>query len=727
MLNSIHLTNFRQHIDKLVQFAAGNTALRGENEAGKTTIIEAVMYLMGGTKRCRNSDFCTWGAKANSVKVEGVFTFNGIAVRATRSPKGAELFVPADAKKPTVTGQNEVTAWFTEQFGAPLQIVEKMSFAGQKEIGGLLDEGNAEAVEFIEKMSGLDIVEWIIGQIEAKGECGPTGTIDDRIATTREQITDAEAIDYDAAIADTQAGLKPLEAKRGQIQSKLDERVEPLKAARTRLRELGQYLATETQLGRNIARAEQDHANAFESVRAQLEAFGALPKVGGLEATLADLRRAQQQEKRWVAVVAAKRKFDAYVAPETEWSETGEEGLREFINQQRAAVKKADLQLTGLRADIARVDKDIEVTEGKKVSSSACGLCGKDVSQFPDVKAKNGRLEDHIVALQNDRQRLRSQIPAADAAMVEAEDNVKAGEAILATRRFETALQFPDLFEIDNAFVPFRVRWIGPADTEGDQHDSGPEIARVEQEIRSVQRAESALAAARSAAEQAAKRLDDARLELAEHRKTQSFETEAKLNELIEKLEQQNAVLRVQLTEVSGEAGELQGQLKSLTESAQRHKQQLARLKQLLSEDEAKAAKYQFNNDLIAALRRARPVVGNQLWSMILQAVSTYLTRMRKEPSEVTREGKMFLINGKPYTSYSGSALDLLGLGIRVGLTKVFVPGADMLVLDEPFSACSAERTQACLAFAAGAGFEQTIVITHESGTEEIFSHIVEV
>jgi ABC-type taurine transport system ATPase subunit len=71
--------------------------------------------------------------------------------------------------------------------------------------------------------------------------------------------------------------------------------------------------------------------------------------------------------------------------------------------------------------------------------------------------------------------------------------------------------------------------------------------------------------------------------------------------------------------------------------------------------------------------------------------------------------------------------LDLLGLGIRVGLTKVFVPGADMLVLDEPFSACSADRTQACLAFAAGAGFGQTIVITHESGTEEVFDNIVEV
>jgi DNA repair exonuclease SbcCD ATPase subunit len=727
MLNSIHLTNFRQHTSKAVHFLPGNTALRGENEAGKTTIIESVMYLMGGSKRCRNSDFTTWGAKASSTKVEGVFTFNGISVRATRGKNGAEIYVPADAPKPTVTGQNEVTAWFTEQFGAPLDIVEKMSFAGQKEIGGLLDEGNTKAVEFIEKMSGLDIVEWIIGQIEGKGECGPTGTIDDRIASTREQIADAEAVDHAAAIADINTSIAPLVAKQAEYVEALNKRVEPLKEARTRLRELGQYFAAETQLGRNVARAEQDHAEAFEKVTSQITAFGQLPKMSDLEPQLVQLRRELEQEKQWASVVAAKRKFDAYVAPETEWSETGEEGLREFINEHRAAASARRNDLLDNTSAKAALEKKIAVAQSQKITSSACGLCGKDVSQLPEVKTKNDALQAQISAWYVDIEALDRARHELVAALTEATESVEAGEAILRTPRFETALQFPDLFEIDSTFVPFRMKWIGPKDTEGAQHDSTPGIARIEQEVRSIQRAESDIAAARSAAEQAAKRLDDARYELAEHRKTKRDETEGQLNELIEKLEQQNATLRAKLNDITGSLGELQGQLKSLTENEARHKQMLARLKQLLAEDEAKAAKYQFNNDLIAALRRARPVVGNQLWNMILSAVSTYLTRMRREPSEVTREGKTFLINGKPYTSYSGSALDLLGLGIRVGLTKVFVPGADMLVLDEPFSACSADRTQACLAFAASAGFGQTIVITHESGTEEVFQNIVEI
>jgi DNA repair exonuclease SbcCD ATPase subunit len=728
MLNSVHLTNFRQHTDKLVQFNAGNTALRGENEAGKTTIIEGTMYLMGGTKRCRNSDFTTWGAKPSSTKVEGVFTFNGITVRATRSPKGAELFVPADAKKPTITGQNEVTAWFTEQFGAPLEIVEKMSFAGQKEIGGLLDEGNAKAVEFIERLSGLDIVEWIIGKIEAGGECGPTGALDDRIATQREQIEVESKVDYQGAIDQTNRMLAPLVAEQEKINAKLAERAEPLKDARTKLRTVGQWLATEHQLDRAVSRSVQEHAEAHTKLGAQNAAVGKLREVSDIEQDLAQLREQQVDVDRWAGICAAKVKFDRYVPPEMEWNETGEAGLRTFIDEHRTVGRNAQREFNTTEGSIASLLRDIDVADAKKTTSSACGLCGKDVSEFPEVKAQNAAIDAGVEKIRAQVADLTAQLPAIVARIQEAQENVEAGEAILRTPRFEAALQFPDLFEIDSTFVPFRVEWKGPEiDLNAPRLNFADEITRVQNEMRARQQADSALNVARSTAEHADKRLSDARHELNEHRATRPAETEDKINALIETLEQECAGLRASLNESTGRVGELQGQIKSLSESATRHKQQLARLKQQLAEDEAKAAKWQFNNDLIAALRRARPVVGNQLWNMILSAVSTYLTRMRKEPSEVTREGKTFLINGKPYTSYSGSALDLLGLGIRVGLTKVFVPGADMLVLDEPFSACSADRTQACLAFAASAGFEQTIVITHESGTEEIFSHIVEV
>jgi DNA repair exonuclease SbcCD ATPase subunit len=728
MLNSVHLTNFRQHTDKLVKFNSGNTALRGENEAGKTTIIEAVMYLMGGTKRCRNSDFTTWGAKPSSTKVEGVFTFNGITVRATRGPKGAELFVPADAKKPTITGQNEVTAWFTEQFGAPLEIVEKMSFAGQKEIGGLLDEGNTKAVEFIEKMSGLDIVEWIIGQIEAKGECGPTGSLDDRIASQREQLAQEEKVNFADAIEQTQKLIDPLGEQQTEHTAKLNAKVQPLQEARTALRGVTQWLTTEHQLHRSLAKATEEGAEALAKFAAQQAAVGALRTYEAIEADLAQLREKQTGVESWNATAAAKRKFDAYVAPEVEWSETGEEGLRAFIAEHRNAMAHRQSDMETHRSARAGFEKKIAVAQSQKITSSACGLCGKDVSELPEVKAKNEALQAQIADWYADIETLDRSMADTRAAFDEAKANVEAGDDIARTQRFELALQFPNLFKIDSTFVPFRVTWIGPEiDLTVGPADLAPEIGRVSSELKARGDAEAKLSACMTVSDGASKRLADASKELAAHRANKPGQTEDEINKVIETLEQEIATLRVKSQELASKIGELQGQMKSLVDSEKRQQASIMRLKQQIAADEEKAARYQFNNDLIAALRRARPVVGNQLWSMILLSVSTYLSRMRGELSEVTREGKTFLINGKPYTSYSGSALDLLGLGIRIGLTKVFVPGADMLVLDEPFSACSTERTLSCLAFAASAGFEQTIVVTHESGTEEVFQNIVEI
>lgn len=167
--------------------------------------------------------------------------------------------------------------------------------------------------------------------------------------------------------------------------------------------------------------------------------------------------------------------------------------------------------------------------------------------------------------------------------------------------------------------------------------------------------------------------------------------------------------------------------LSSLQQSKVSHAENVARLTAALEKTEGELALYEFHNSLISDLRQARPVVANKLWSIVLLSVSTYLSRMRGEPSIVTREGKEFLINGRPSKSFSGSAIDLLALGVRIALTKVFVPGADMLVLDEPFAACDAERTMQCLSFAASAGFGQTIVITHEAQAEGVFQNFVEV
>jgi len=113
------------------------------------------------------------------------------------------------------------------------------------------------------------------------------------------------------------------------------------------------------------------------------------------------------------------------------------------------------------------------------------------------------------------------------------------------------------------------------------------------------------------------------------------------------------------------------------------------------------------------------------LWNLVLAAVSTYFSDMRGTPSAVTRAGGGFEVDGHPVSTLSGSTKDALGLAIRVALMRTFLPGLSLRILDEPNAAMDAERTAQVLGFIAGAGFEQTLIVSHDEMTVDVADHII--
>lgn len=134
----------------------------------------------------------------------------------------------------------------------------------------------------------------------------------------------------------------------------------------------------------------------------------------------------------------------------------------------------------------------------------------------------------------------------------------------------------------------------------------------------------------------------------------------------------------------------------------------------------------QFNNALLKAVRSARPVIADKLWSLVLGAVSRYFSEMRGSRSLVTKTTDGFVVDGHSAATLSGSTLDILGLAVRVALVKTFVPHAALLVLDEPTAAMDVERTAITLGFLAKTGFRQTIIVSHEEATEAVADNLIE-
>ena len=93
-------------------------------------------------------------------------------------------------------------------------------------------------------------------------------------------------------------------------------------------------------------------------------------------------------------------------------------------------------------------------------------------------------------------------------------------------------------------------------------------------------------------------------------------------------------------------------------------------------------------------------------------------------PTVVSRHANDFNIDGKSAAGFSGSTLDLLGLAIRLALTRTFLPTASFIILDEPAAACDEAREHAMLGFLIATGFPQTLLVTH-SDAEAVASQLI--
>ncbi|MEN6303833.1 MAG: ABC transporter ATP-binding protein, partial [Armatimonadia bacterium] len=133
----------------------------------------------------------------------------------------------------------------------------------------------------------------------------------------------------------------------------------------------------------------------------------------------------------------------------------------------------------------------------------------------------------------------------------------------------------------------------------------------------------------------------------------------------------------------------------------------------------------EFNNALLKRVRQCRPLIADKLWTIVLSAVSSYFSEMRGVRSVVTKDSDGFKVDGYPVAGLSGSTLDILGLAIRVALTRTFLPNAPFMVLDEPCAAMDTARTESTLGFIVACGFKQILWTTHEDTSQTVADHLI--
>jgi DNA repair exonuclease SbcCD ATPase subunit len=691
------LTCFRKHEDLNISFTEGLNCLRGANEAGKSTIAEAWAYCFFGTRALRDSldDVVTWGHNPRELKV--VVEYGDFVI--SRSKNGAEVTAMGQVH---VTGQTDVTRFCEGLIGCDANTASNLMFAGQTGLRGVLESGPKATATLIEDLGEFDLFDRVLDAAQNKLALGSAAIQEDRLRTLYAQLgalPESEA--PDEAAFDTQLSVLSDDLKSTELTLAT---LTPSAAA------LNIEYQAELAVRLERQRLEEDVVRIDRQIEESVEATAKVVVSGDIEDTTT-LERLIAEAGEHEKVVAAYQKFLAVPVTPTHWS-------REMHAVQ---TQGAQAEIKAAREQKVKAEQDMRVAQAQLVTSSVCGFCGQDVSQFPEAAAKNAALQGEIAAAKESAAAAAKALATweADLESLTARESAEA-RVLAAIRGIERWV------DRDDSVIPSRITWKGQPPGEG------PNVQALKAKLADTKAQNDAIIAARAKLEV----LSEQRSKLSERRKIVAgkvagikvmtdaeFGTMAQRLDLMrQEIEKGEATQRRLMAEIQA-VEQTRQQARAAWEQAQQRKLELeARIAETKNEIET----LQFNNGLVRKVRAARPVVGNKLWTMVLASVSSIFSQMRGEQSIVEKGEDGFLINGKAVTSYSGSTLDLLGLAVRSALVKTFIPNCGFLVLDEPSSACDQSRTNAMLGYIAASGFKQVILVTHNDASESFADNLIQ-
>jgi len=707
MIKSITLKNFRKHRDAAFGFGPGLTTLRGSNEQGKSTVVEAVAYALFGVKAIRSSlsDAVTWGEAESSLKVTLVIDIEGTEYTVTRGKSGAEVNYGGGI----VTGQTEVTNFTAGRLKVDPSSATKLMFSAQLDVRGALEAGPKATTELIEKLAGFDQIDSLIELMQEKLTLGNTAGALAAVAAAQDEMTRARTL---AVPVDEIGHKRRIDAARSAYNAALSNvstcEIVERTAAETlaRLREGSVHRDGLVRDYRRAKYAAQTASEALDSIVLPDEPISVDAKVGALQQRIADEENAMAIRETFAKVKFGLKPFEGKPYPGTL------DDLKLLLQDGAKRAQEAKDAVLTLTGDLKLLNA--QLTHG------TCTFCGKDFSGVPEVAARNAvteeaisRTETEIAAARKDGSRYAEQV----ALMSVIERHEREAQALI---------------HVGGAFVevtskgslPTQFKWVGPVVAELGSGDT----RALRKEIKALQESVTAFALAKSRRGDAGRALGEADAVLVAA--TVALEACQEIDTSAAQFAVDEARVRTQSARASlAEAHkDLSAHERSLEDALSNYKRAAADVKGATERHACalkSVAELEFNNALLKRVRAARPLISDKLWSIVLQAVSSYFSEIRGFKSRVTKESDGFQVDRHPITSMSGSTLDALGLAIRVALVRTFLPASPFLVLDEPSAAMDDDRTGNMLGFLSTCGFKQVLLITHEALSETVADNVI--
>ncbi|HEX3867228.1 MAG TPA: SMC family ATPase, partial [Gemmatimonadaceae bacterium] len=157
-LNSLRLSNFRQHVDTRIDFDVGLTGIIGPNGSGKSTILEAVAWALYGMPAARGTRESVRSYRAGpraSVKVELDFELGGHRYLVSRGLNSAELYLDG-AASPIATSISAVSELLRKRLGMSHDEFFNTYFTGQKQLSVMAAMTPSDRAQFLSRVLGYE-------------------------------------------------------------------------------------------------------------------------------------------------------------------------------------------------------------------------------------------------------------------------------------------------------------------------------------------------------------------------------------------------------------------------------------------------------------------------------------------------------------------------------------------------------------------------------------------
>jgi exonuclease SbcC len=161
MLNKLHIKNGYRHPNSVFDFLAGQTAITGKNESGKSVTLEMILFALWGTQALR-------GAADDYKKLEVTLEFvvKEMTYRIVRTIKNAKLTrLLNDVEQDVATGTKPVNAKMKEIFGYDFDVFTMANACLQGQIEKLSDAKPTERKKIVDQTIGLHVLDDMIKTI----------------------------------------------------------------------------------------------------------------------------------------------------------------------------------------------------------------------------------------------------------------------------------------------------------------------------------------------------------------------------------------------------------------------------------------------------------------------------------------------------------------------------------------------------------------------------------